>query len=157
MAEGMKVNKPTGGVETYVEGENFMQQSDDAANDSDKILTVPVGKTWILQFGSVNFISTGTPGNRQLRVEIGDGTNLLWFKDFGAVQASGLTRDYYMASDLPDDTAFDSDGRIRMQLEAHVLPTGYTIRIYDTAAVAAAADDMVIRLILDERTVGASL
>ncbi len=156
MAEALKVNKASG-VEAYVEGENFVQKSDAAVNDSDKTLTVPAGKTWILQFLSANFISTGTPGNRQLRVEIGDGTNLLWFKNFGAVQANGVTRDYYAASDLPDDTAFDGDGRIRMQLEAHVLPAGYTIRIYDSAAIDPTADDMVIRLILDERTVGASL
>ena len=139
------------------EGEHFNQQSDVAANDSDKTLTVPAGQTWVLQFLAVKFISTATVGNRQLRVEIGDGTNLLWFKNFGKVQAASLTRYYHAASDLPDDTDFDSDGRIRMQLEAHVLPAGYTVRIYDSAAIAATADDMEVRLIVDERAAGSML
>lgn len=151
------VRKQSDGSRVEVEGENFSQQADATADDSDKTLTVPAGNTWVLQFLSVNFVSTATGGNRQLRVEIGDGTNLLWFKDFGAVQAASLTRDYYAASDLPDDTSFDSDGRIRMQLEAHVLPAGYTVRIYDTATIDPTADDMVVRLVVDERTAGSML
>ncbi len=155
MAENIKVNKATGD-EVYVEGENFTQKSDAAANDSDKTLTVPAGKTWFLQFLSALFV-TGAGGNRQMRVEIGDGTNLLWFKEFGAVQGASVTRNYYAGSDLPDDVAFDASDRIRMQLEAHVLPAGYTVRIFDVNAVLPAADDLTIRLVVDERNVGAAL
>jgi hypothetical protein len=152
------IKKPGGAAgDTPLEGAGFTQKPDVTPNDSDKTLTVPAGKAWVLQFLSVNLVTTATVGNRQLRVEIGDGTNLLWFKEFGAVQAASLTRDYYAASDLPDDTSFDGDGRIRMQLEAHVLPPGYTVRIYDTQAIDAAADDMTVRLMVDERTEGAML
>ncbi len=155
MAENIKVNKADGS-EVYVNGENFTQKSDAAANDSDKTLTVPAGKTWVLQFLSALFVTTGA-GTRQMRVEIGDGTNLLWFKNFGATQGAGLTRNYYAASDLPDDVAFDGDDRIRMQLEAHVLPAGYTVRIFDSAAIAPTVDDLTIRLVVDERNAGAML
>lgn len=156
MADNIQVLRPTG-QEVYVEGENFSQKSDAAVDDSDKTLTVPADKTWVLQFLSARLVTTASAGNRQLRVEIGDGTNLLWFKEFGGTQAASLTRDYYAASDLPDDTSFDGDGRIRAQLEAHVLPAGYTVRIYDVNAVAATADDLTIRLIVDERSVGTML
>ena len=156
MADNIKVNK-SDGAEVYVEGENFTQKSDAVANDSDKTLTVPAGKTWVLQFLSANFVTTASAGTRQMRVEIGDGTNLLWFKEFGATQIESLTRDYYAASDLPDDSAFDSDGRIRMQLEAHVLPAGYTIRIFDVLAFDPTADDLTIRVVVDERNAGAML
>ena len=155
MSENIKVNKADGS-EVYVNGENFTQKSDAAANDSDKTLTVPAGKTWVLQFLSALFVTTGA-GTRQMRVEIGDGTNLLWFKEFGATHGAGLTRNYYAAPDLPDDVAFDGDGRIRMQLEAHVLPAGYTIRIFDSAAIAPTVDDLTIRLVVDERNAGAML
>ena len=156
MAENIQVIKSSG-QEVYLEGENVTQQADVAANDSDKTFTVPAGKSWILQFLSAVLVTTATPGNRQLSIEIGDGTNVLWAKDFGAVQADSVTRNYYAASDHPDDAAFDASDRIRMQLEAHVLPAGYTVRIFDSAAIDPTADDLTIRFIIDERNAGAML
>src|SRR3972149_9551127 len=120
--------------------------TDEVLDDSDKTFTVPAGEIWIPQFLSVNYVSTATVGNRQVRVDIGDGTRVLWFKEFGAVQAASLTRNYYAAVDLPDDVAFDSGGRIQMKVVEHTLPAGYTIRVYDVAAIAAAADDMKVYL-----------
>jgi len=155
VAENIKVNKATGD-EVYVEGENFTQKSDVVINENSKVQTVPSGKTWVLQFLTIKYISEAGGSARQLAIEIGDGTNLLWPKNFGATQAGGLTRNYYAASDLPDDNAFDSDGRIRMQLEAHVLPAGYTVKVYDVDN-RDATDDMELRLIVDERNAGAML
>ena len=128
---------------------NIVQQKDEALNDSDKTFTVPANQVWILQFLSVNFVSTATGGNRQLRVEIGDGSTLPWFTEFGAVQAASLTRDYYDADDMPDDAAFDGDGRIQMEMERHVLPAGYTFRVYDITPIDVAADDMKVYLDVD--------
>ena len=127
------------------------QQADVALNDSDKIFTVPGGQVWRLQFLTVNFISTATPGNRDLRVEIGDGTNLLWFKEWNpsTLQAASLTRDYYAAPDKTNDADFDADGRVGMEMEGHTRPPGYTIRVFDKAAIDAAADDMVVRLLTE--------
>ncbi len=44
-----------------------------------------------------------------------------------------------------------------MQLEAHGLPAGYTVRVYDANAVDANADDLTVRLVVDERTTGTML
>lgn len=143
--------------EVPLEGANFTPKTDLTVNESSKTLTVPAGKVWVLQFLSVKLITTATGGNRQMRVEIGDGTDLWWFKDFGAVQAASLTRYYYAASDHPDDTSFDADDRIRMQLEAHILPPGWTVKVWDSAAIDPTADDMEVRLLVDERGEGAML
>jgi len=131
---------------------NIVQQADALLNDSDKTFTVPASKEWRLQMLAVKLITTATVGNRQLKVEIGDGTNLLWSKNFGAVQAASLTRNYFGAADLPNDAAFDADGNIRLQLYQWVLPAGYTVRVYDSAAIDAAADDMTFRLLVEEMT-----
>jgi len=130
---------------------NIVQQTDEALNDSDKTFTVPVGQVWALSFLIVNFVTTATPGNRQMRVELGDGTRVIWFKDFGAVQAASLTRNYYASAEMPNDAAFDAAGRIRIELEEHVLPAGYTVRVFDSAAIDAAADDMKVYLIVNAR------
>ena len=155
MAEGIKVNKGDGN-EILVDGENFTQKSDAAANDSDKTLTVPAGKTWALQFLTALLVTTGA-GTRQMRIEIGDGTNLLWFKNFGDTQPASSTYYYYAAAGLPDDSGEDADDRIRMELEAFILPAGYTVRIFDSAAIAPTVDDLTIRLVVDERNAGAAL
>lgn len=127
--------------------------SDATANDSDKTFTVPAAKQWEIMFVTARLVTTATVGNRLLRMEIGDGTNLFWFKNWGAVQAASVTRDYYAGAGLPDDSAFDAGGRIRMLHEPRgiVLPAGWTVRILDSAAVDAAADDMTVRILGRER------
>ncbi len=131
---------------------NLVEKSNLTVDDSDKTLTVPANTLWRVQFVYVKLISTSTVGNRQMRLEIGDGTNLLWFKNFGAVQAASLTRHYYAAADYTsDEGSFDSGGRIRLRLDAHWLLPGFTLRAYDSAAIAAAADDMELYVVVDEQ------
>ena len=129
--------------------DNIVMQADVALNDSDKTFTVPAGKLWCLKFLQAKLISTATVGNRQMRIEIGDGTNLLWYINFGTTQAASLTRYYYAAADLPNDVAFSVD-KIRAWMLTWVLPAGYTIRLYDSAAIAAGADDLEFRLLVEE-------
>lgn len=127
--------------------------NDATADNSNKTFTVPAAKEWEIFFVSARLVSTATVGNRQMRMEIGDGTNLFWFKNWGAVQAASLTRDYYAGASLPEDSAFDAGGRLRMLFEPRliILPAGWTVRIYDVTAVAAAADDMTVRILGRER------
>jgi hypothetical protein len=127
--------------------------SDATADDSDKTFTVPAGKEWEIFFVTARLVSTATVGNRQMRLEIGDGTNLFWFKNWGAVQAASLTRDYFAGPSLPEDSAFDAGGRLRMLFEPRliILPAGWTVRLFDSAAIAAAADDMTVRILGRER------
>ena len=132
---------------------SVMLANDAALNDSDKAFAVPAGKEWEIFFIQATLISTATVGNRQMRLEIGDGSNLFLFKNWGAVQAASLTRNYYAAAGLPDDVAFDAGGRIRMLFEGRgiILPAAWTVRLYDVTAVDAAADDLTVRILGRER------
>ena len=153
---GIALDKPDG-TTILADGDNFVQQSVVALDGSNRTFTVPAEKTWKFDFLWARLVSNATVGNRQMRIDIGDGTNVLWFKNFGAVQAASLTRDYYAAADMPDDAAFNAAGQIRMWLLARTLPAGYTIRVYDVSAIdnVSPADTLTVRFLVDERRVGA--
>jgi len=127
---------------------------DDAtANDSDKTFTVPASTIWEPLFVVVTLVTTATVGNRKMRLEIGDGAALWWFKEWTPTQAASLTRNYFAALGLPDDAAFDANGRARMLLEPKFpLPAAWTVRLFDVNAIAAAADDMTVKVLGDSRS-----
>ena len=125
---------------------------DAAINDSDKLIVVPAAKQWIIQSVAVNLISTASVGNRQIRVDIRDGSaNLLASVAAGAVQAASLTRDYTFAPGLVNQTVFVDDILITSFPEGIILLPTYDVRVYDSAAIDAAADDMIVRLLVRER------
>jgi len=150
----IQLKDPDGGANIEAQGDNYKIISDGAANDSDKTFTVPAGKTWKLDHIRFSFATTAVAGTRQMRIELGNGAAVFWFKNFGATQIESLTRTYYAAADLPDDAAFNSAGQIRMWLLDRVLLPGYTVRIYDVNAFAPTTDDMVEGILVDERDVG---
>jgi hypothetical protein len=130
---------------------NLTQQSDATADDSDKTFAVPSGKQWHVRSIGVRLVTTATVGNRQLDILITDGSdNLLIKLAAGAVQAASLTRDYTFAPGLPNDTSFANGAMTRALPENLVLPAGYKIRVYDSAAIDAAADDLTVRILVEE-------
>ena len=125
---------------------------DAGADDSDKLIAVPAAKQWIVQSIAVNLISTASVGNRQMRVDIRDGSaNLLASVAAGAVQAASLTRDFTFAPGLVNQTAFVDNILITSFPEGIILLPTYDVRVYDSAAIDAAADDMIVRLLVRER------
>ncbi len=125
---------------------------DIATDDSDKLIVVPAAKQWIIQSVAVNLISTATVGNRQMRVDIRDGSaNLLASVAAGAVQAASLTRDFTFAPGLVNQTAFVDDTLITSFPEGIILLPTYDVRVYDSAVIDVAADDMIVRLLVRER------
>lgn len=131
---------------------NIVQVGDATLNDSDKTYTVPAGKSWRVQSVYAQLISTATAGNRQLDVDIGDGTNLVAKFKAGAVQAASLTREYLFAPQHPQETSFTGTLMLRALAGDLILPAGYTVRVYDSAAIAAAADDLTVRILVEEMT-----
>lgn len=122
---------------------------DTALNDSDKTVTVPTGEVREVVSIAVQLITTATAGNRQMVVQFLDGgSNLLYSAEAGAVQAASLTRTYHFVQGVPDDAAFATDNSIRIQLPENLklLPT-HQVRVFDQAAIAAAADDMEVRYV----------
>jgi hypothetical protein len=133
--------------------ENLVQQADITADDSDKTFTVPAAKQWWLKSLYASLISTAVVGNRQLDVLITDGDdNPVCKAVAGAVQAASLTREYVFAPGNPQETGFTNGLMYRAIPDRLVLPAGYKIRVYDSAAIDPTHDDLTLRLLVEERT-----
>ena len=136
-----------------VEGYIAAVQADEAANDSDKKITVPADTAWIIQSIWVELITTADVGDRQLVIEIQDASDdvVAQFRA-GAVQAESLTRYYMFAPQLVGMDAFIDTDYLTTPIPPLMLPAGYDVRIYDNAAIAAAADDMVVQMMVKPST-----
>lgn len=130
-------------------GENPALVASEVANDSDYIIAVPTAQTYKLMSVWVELTTTATVGNREMAVEIQDAAaDVLAQIRAGALQAASLTRQYLFGQGLPDLTAFRSTDFLMTPLPPIILPAGYQIRVYDRAAIDAAADDMVVQILL---------
>ncbi len=131
---------------------NVVQQADATLNDSDKTFTVPTGKQWRLQSILATLIATATVGNRQLDVLLTDGSDNVVAKYMAAaVITASQTRTVIFAPAHPQDAAFNAAGVMyRMLADGFVLPAGFKVRVYDSAAIDAAADDLTVRLLVEE-------
>lgn len=131
-------------------------QADEGLNDSDKTFTVPVGVEWEIMSIWAELVTAGGVGNREMGVEIQDNaSDVLFLIIVGASQAASLTRNYCFALHNPYQTAFigPSSDLLLTPLPNFILPAGYVVRVYDTAAIDAAADDMVLQMLVRERKV----
>jgi hypothetical protein len=125
------------------------QQSNVTDDDSDKTFTVPAGFMWDILSVNIKLTSSADAGNRQICLEVTDGTNVILSIMAGIVQAASLTRYYNFYKNAPNLTAFiDTDYLSNPLPDGLVLLPGYTLRVYDKAAIAAAADDMHVRIML---------
>lgn len=127
-------------------------QADETADDSDKSFTVPAGRMWEIISIWVELTSTATVGNRQMQVDIQDsGSDVVMAVAAGAVQAASLTRNYLFGDHLPDLTAFRAGDLLSTPIPPLQLPAGFIVRVYDSAAIAAAADDMIVQMLVNQR------
>ncbi len=130
---------------------NIVKKSDVTLNDSDKSFTVTTSKQWLLKSVYVKLVTTATVGNRQLDVLLTDASDVVIAKFVaGAVQAASLTREYVFAPHHPQETGFTTGVMLRALADDFVLPAGYKIRVYDSAAIDAAADDMDVHIHIEE-------
>ena len=130
-------------------------QVDEAANDSDKTFTVPADTEWYICWIWVEYASTATVGVRQLVVQLqDDAADVIGEIRMGLAQAASLTRYYQIGPSLGDLVAArDGDWLMTPLMSTTVLPAGYVVRVYDNNAVAAAADDMVVQMMVMARAV----
>jgi len=128
-------------------------QAEETANDSDKIFTVPANTEWEILSILIELTTTATVGNRQIKVEMQDSAgDVIGSFVAGAVQAASLGRNYMFAPGLELMTVFVGI-YLSFPLPPIFLPAGFMVRVYDSAAVAAAADDMVVQMMVAARTV----
>lgn len=121
-------------------------------NDSDKVIIVPDDEEWEILSISAILQSTATVGNRRMAAEVrtpSSGFHLM-SAIAQATQAASLTRTYTFASGVVNMTAFVSNF-LTVSMPSLVVPPVGRIRIYDVAAIDAAADDLTVRMLYINR------
>ena len=129
-----------------------VQVRDSAANDSDKVvLTVASQKVVEIQYIHVVLTSTATVGNRQIILLVRDENDTLVADvHAGAVQAASNTYHYLFNQGTYRETSV-VDGSLHVPIPTNfLLLPGWDVRVYDSAAVDAAADDMTVDLVYTE-------
>lgn len=127
-------------------------QSDTNLNDSDKTFTVPPATQWRIKSIWADFTSTAVVGVRQMTVEIQDGAaNVLARIKVGATQIASLNYFYLFSPHVTELTAVRATYYLTTIMPEWVLPATYVIRVYDSAAIDVAADDMVCRILIESR------
>lgn len=122
-----------------------------SANDSSKTLTVPDGKQWKILYGAINFTTSATVGNRRIRLLVSDsGANELWIKSALNVQTASLTERYSFQPGGVESTEDNTGEHIVAIPTEFYLSEGFTMLFSDVGAVDAAADDMLLSLVVEE-------
>ncbi|MFQ5852978.1 MAG: hypothetical protein ACE5JU_20650 [Candidatus Binatia bacterium] len=129
---------------------SFKLVEDEAANDSDKALTVPAGKLWKVMSIYVELATTATTGNRTMLLEIRDSADDIVYRiNIRDVIAASATKYLLFA---PSSVWLDDYGGTQTAPLPNpcIIPAGYDIHIYDSAAIDAAADDMEVHMLVQE-------
>lgn len=137
---------------------------DATANDSDKSFTVPTGHVYHLMRVQADIAASANAGNRVFEVVITDGVNTIYRSNVTASIAANQKGTLIAMVGWGDAPAAVST---QLQLDGSVpnttmmcslmnemyLPAGYVIRVYDRAAIDAAADDLTVLLYYIDHTV----
>ncbi len=161
---GLRIEGVAGGVALPISGTVTANQGADAwapvltadvtDDDSDKTFIVPVDRQWLVESIYVTLASTAAAGNRQLAVQILTAADVVVAEArAGAVQAASLTRRYQFALGAENMLAFMDTSFLTVGLPPLILPAGYKVRVWDNKAIAAAADDMHVQMMVQARTV----
>jgi len=130
---------------------------DATPNDSDKSFPVPVGKAWDLRYIYGYLAASAVVGNRQLRALISNAQGLDLYATMttaniaangnGAVTAivgqTYNTAAYKQRAGAPQNNSGVVANDI---LPPCILTAGFTVRVWDVAAIDAAADDLTVVL-----------
>jgi len=127
---------------------------DTTTNDSDKTVTIPSDEEWDIWSIQIDYTSTATAGNRQLVVLFtNDADAIIHEVRVGVTQAASLNYFYNIAPGVADLTTIRDTLFLTTPMPLMKMAGGWKIRVYDNAAIAAAADDMEVRILYVKRTV----
>ena len=146
-----QVQGEIGGIDSW----RVSLENDETADDSDKTFTVPASTEWQVLWIWVELVTTVAVGDRQMVVQIQDtAADVIGEIRAGAVQAASLTRNYMFAPAVADLLGFRDTTFLMTPIPPTlILQAGDIVRVYDNAAVAAAADDMVVQMQIASRAV----
>jgi hypothetical protein len=134
-------------------GDQHLYKIDTTVQDSDKSWTVPAHNEWHVDAVYVKLATTATVGNRRIEVAIADtASNVVTYGVADTVLAASSTGYHFFSPEMPLDAGFTAE-RIRAPLFDGWLRPGFTLRVYDNAAVAADSDVMTVALFITERDV----
>jgi hypothetical protein len=127
--------------------------ADETADDSDKTITVPASTEYQVLTIYIEYTSTATANDRQIQINFLDGAgDVIGQIRPNVVQAASLTRYYMIGPSLANGVAFYDTDHIQTPMPPTIfLPATYAIRIYDNNAVDAAADDMILQVMVASR------
>ena len=118
---------------------------DSDASDSNKSWTVPANELWKITRACVGLVTSATVGNRvfTLQEEDADG-NVLQKLVSGNVQAASATVSYCCLQGIFRETSV-VNGSIQVPIpEDFFIPGGHVVRVWDSAAIDANHDDMIV-------------
>jgi len=128
---------------------NFAEIVDTALNDSAKTLTVPTGEIWELYSIYVDYTCSADAGNRQLNLTM-QTTNAAVIAYIHALNVMIADAHEYFHFGVNVGSVTEPVATFHcLPLPAVSLPAGSVIRIMDIATIAGAADDMVIRALVN--------
>jgi len=125
-------------------------QAEEAVNDSNKPITVKLNEIWEILWIWIEFAATATVGNRQVQLDILDESDDVVLSVLAANVQIASTTEYYLISPNGQEPKETVAGRHFIPIPPKLfLPQSYDIKIYDSAAIAAAADDMVVQMMVN--------
>lgn len=126
--------------------------SDTTADSSSKTFTVPANKIWAISYIRVDYTATVSVGTRILAIEFQTAAGVIIAEKYSTITMVATNHFYYQFGINLQDiaTAIDTT-KVQQTLPYVELPPSYIVKIYDKAAIAAAADDMLVYMTLVAR------
>lgn len=120
---------------------------EEAADDSDKVLDfdtdINEGVAFEVEAVRVEYVATATAGERRLNLQVRDGAaDILQVLEFADTAAANATTNYQAAPGLTP--ASGTDVSYETLPDNFTLRPGQDLRLFDAAAVDAAADDVTL-------------
>lgn len=133
----------------------IIQLRDADANDSSKDFTVPTGHVYKLLSGNLNIVTQVTVGNRIFELRVLNGVTVVFASILGAVVANGVTTIVNILPAVTKNTT-ETNGVWLLPIPTEMyIPSGYIIRILDSAAIAPTTDDVTVNLTVIDYLEGA--
>lgn len=131
-------------------GGKLLLNKDVTDDDSDKTVTVPAGKLWLVTCIVVHYVASADVGNRRMELHITDGTDM-YFKTRAADTQAATEDVWYVWLPGFRDTVVATLGTFNQSFIPNlILSGGHTIRLIDIMAIATAADDMHVFILGQE-------
>lgn len=129
-------------------------QSFTTTDTSTNTFTVPSNTEWQILSLYITLASTATAGNRVMVSQALTSGNAI-IKEYVSpvTQAASLTYRYQLAPDMPNDASLVDTTLLRITFAPIILTAGQKFKVYDRAAIAAAADDMTIQMQIASRSI----